>query len=137
MKKIFIILVLLSVYTVSFSQGKFAASVTNTGNVLTFKLKPDVTTTTGFSTVEFFLRYPTSSPAFSYGIVSVNLTDFLGMLGNGGAAGGGTAGSGAWEIIHNDPLLSTIAGYNVDHFYIVHLQLQRLRRLIQVVLLMM
>lgn len=114
MKKIFIIILFLSGYMVSFGQ-KFAASVTNTGNNLIFQLKPDATVSTGFSTIEFFLRYPTSSPAFGYGLVTVNTAAFPGMAGNG-TTGGGAANSGAWEIIHNDPNLAPIAGYNVDHF---------------------
>lgn len=115
MKKIFIIALLVSCYTVSFAQAKFSASVTNTGNNLIFQLKPDANITTGFSTIEFFLRYPSSSPAFSYGLVTVNTAAFPGMAGNG-TTGGGAANSGAWEIIRNDPNLAPIAGSNVDHF---------------------
>jgi hypothetical protein len=53
----------------------------------------------------------------SYGTVTTNLVDFPNM--NGGLAvanGGGAAGSGAWEIIKNDPNVAAIPGYNVDHF---------------------
>jgi hypothetical protein len=114
MKKIFITLFALSAAGLSFAQGKFSASVTNTGNVLTFKLRPDANVTTGFSTIEFFLRYPTSSPAFTYGTVTVNTAAFPGMAGNG-TIGGGAVGSGAWEIEHNNPVY-VLPGYNVDHF---------------------
>jgi hypothetical protein len=115
MKKIYLAFIILSVSVGSLAQGKFSATVTNTDNLLTFKIKPDVTTTTGFSGIEFFLRYPTSSAPFSYGLVTVNTTDFPGMQGNG-TIGGGAAGSGQWEIIHNDPNVAAIPGYNVDHF---------------------
>lgn len=115
MKKIFLLL-LISVCTTGLvnAQGKFAASLTNTNNVITFQLKPDVTTTTGFSTIEFFLRYPDPSPAFNYGTVTVNTTAFPGMAGNGNV-GGGAVGSGAWEIERDNPAY-ILPGYHVDHF---------------------
>jgi hypothetical protein len=114
MKKIFITL-LASVTIAGIAVGqKFSASLTNSGNVLTFKLRPDATTTTGFSTIEFFVRYPNPSAAFTYGTVSVNTADFPGMAGNGNL-GGGAAGSGAWEIERDNPAY-TLPGYHVDHF---------------------
>jgi hypothetical protein len=91
----------------SFAQGKFSATVTNTSNVLTFSLKPDVTTSTGFSDIEFFLASPTSSPAFSWGTVTANTTNFPGMTATS------VLNSGSWEIVRND---FPITGYNVDHF---------------------
>lgn len=97
------------VVSLSFAQGKFSATLANTQSVLTFKLRPDVTTTTGFSTIEFFLRYAANSPEFNYGPVTVNTNNFPGM------AGTGTTGSGAWEIERNNPLYM-LDGYNVDHF---------------------
>lgn len=110
MKKIyFLIILLLSLSAFSFSQGRFSANVSNTSNVITFSIKPDITTAAGFSTVEYFLRYPTSTPAFTYGTVTVNTTNFPGMT------SGGTLGSGAWEIEHNNPIY-VLPGYNVDHF---------------------
>jgi len=115
MKKVFIIVVLaFTSVSVCFAQGKFAANFTNTGNLLTFKIRPDVTTTTGFSTVEFFIRYPNPSPAFTYGAVTVNTAAFPNMAGNG-TNGGGVAGSGAWEIESDNPAY-TLAGFHVDHF---------------------
>ena len=36
--------------------------------------------TTGWSDVEFFLRFPTGSPAFNYGAITINSTDFPGIL---------------------------------------------------------
>lgn len=115
MKKVFIIVfVALTAYSVCFAQGKFAANFTNTGNVLTFKIKPDVNTTTGFSTIEFFIRYPNPSSAFSYGTVTVNSAAFPNMAGNG-TYGGSAAGSGAWEIERDNPAYN-LAGFHVDHF---------------------
>jgi hypothetical protein len=115
MKRIFITLIASLVLTsVATSQGKFSASLTNTGNQITFKLRPDMTTTTGFSTIEFFVRYPDPSPAFTYGTVSVNTSAFPGMAGNGNV-GGGATGTGAWEIERDNPAY-LIPGFHVDHF---------------------
>lgn len=115
MKTIFTILVanLLLTGTV-LAQGQFSANLSNAGNVITFKLKPNSTTTTGFSVIEFFIRYTTTSPSFTYGTVTVNTTDFPGMSGNGNV-GGGSLGSGAWEIERDNPAYM-VAGYHVDHF---------------------
>ncbi|MES2849683.1 MAG: hypothetical protein V4685_11550, partial [Bacteroidota bacterium] len=115
MKKIFItLMVSVVVAGVAMGQGKFAASLTNTGNLITFKLMPDQTVTTGFSTIEFFVRYPDPSPAFTYGTVTVNTAAFPGMAGNGNVGGGGT-GTGAWEIERDNPAY-LIPGFHVDHF---------------------
>ena len=116
MKKVFIIIVVLVFTSISvcFAQGKFSANFTNTGNLLTFKIKPDVTTTTGFSTLEFFIRYPNPSSAFTYGAVTVNTAAFPNMAGNGNT-GGGAAGSGAWEIERDNPAY-LLPGFHVDHF---------------------
>lgn len=107
-------MVSLVVTGVAIGQGKFAASLTNTGNLITFKLMPDQTVTTGFSTIEFFVRYPDPSPVFTYGTVTVNTAAFPGMAGNGNI-GGGAAGSGAWEIERDNPAY-VIPGFHVDHF---------------------
>lgn len=110
MKKSLIISII-SLFTLgNAATAQFAAGYTNTGNVLTFKLKPSVTTTTGFSVMEFFVIYPTGSPAFSYGPVTVNTADFPGMTGTG------VLGSGSWEIEHNNAAY-VIPGYNVDHIF--------------------
>ncbi len=115
MKRIFTILVANLVLSgVALAQGKFSANLSNAANVITFKLKPSATVTTGFSTIEFFIRYTTTSPSFTYGTVSVNTTDFPGMLGNGNV-GGGAAGTGAWEIERDNPVYM-VSGYHVDHF---------------------
>jgi hypothetical protein len=109
MKKIVLplLILLLGIGSWSFGQGRFSATVVNVGNnVLTFKLKPDVTTTAGFSVIEFFLRYPTGSPSFTYGSITANTTNFPGMT---------TSGNGAWYIERNNPV-NTEPGYNVDHF---------------------
>lgn len=92
----------------SFSQ--FAAGFTNTGNVLTFKLKPNANKTTGFSVIEFFLRYPTASASFTYGSVTANTTNFPGMTATG------VTSSGSWEIERNNPAYA-FPGYNVDHIF--------------------
>jgi hypothetical protein len=110
MKKFFVTTLVAILVLVNAGYAQFAAGFTNTGNVLTFKLKPSVTTTTGFSVIEFFVRYPTSSPAFTYGAVTVNTTNFPSMTATG------VAGSGSWEIEHNNPAYA-IAGYNVDHIF--------------------
>ena len=107
-------MVSLVVTGVAIGQGKFAASLTNTGNLITFKLMPDQNTTTGFSTIEFFVRYPDPSPAFTYGTVTVNTAAFPGMAGNGNV-GGGAVGSGAWEIERDNPAY-VIPGFHVDNF---------------------
>jgi hypothetical protein len=93
----------------SFAQGTFSATVANTNNIVTFSLMPNVTTSTGFSDIEFFLVSPASSPAYSWGTVTANTTNFPGMTATS------VPGSGSWEIVHNDPGYP-ISGFNVDHF---------------------
>lgn len=110
MKKNIIITFLAFLIVSGSASAQFAAGYTQAGNILTFKLKPSVTTTTGFTVIEFFVRYPTGSPAFTYGPVSLNTTNFPGILATG------IAGSGSWEIERNNPAY-VIAGYNVDHIF--------------------
>lgn len=112
MKKFLIIAAVIFLSTAinnSFAQGKFSATVTNTSNVLTFSLKPNITTSTGFSDIEFFLISLSTSPTFTWGAVTANTTNFPGMTATS------VPGSGSWEIAHNEAAY-TIAGYNVDHF---------------------
>lgn len=103
MKKILFSAVLIMFCTINwcFAQGRFSATVTNNGNVLTFKLKPNVTTTTGFAVIEFFIRYPEGSPEFTYGPVAVNTTNFPNL--------------GSWVIERDNPA-NKEAGFHVDHF---------------------
>lgn len=110
MKKVLIVSIVSLFTLVNSAFSQFSAGYTTTGNVLTFKIKPSVNTTTGFSVIEFFVRYPTSSPSFNYGAVTVNATDFPSMTGTG------TVGSGSWEIERNNPAY-VMAGYNVDHIF--------------------
>ncbi len=110
MKKLFIAIFSLLITHIAIGQGKFAASVSNTGNTLIFKLRATGgNVTTGFSGIEFFLRYPTSTPAFSYGTVVQNSASFPGMTASGGL------GTGSWEIERNNAAY-ILPGFNVDHF---------------------
>ena len=68
MKKIIIILFALTLSAIGFAQPYFQATMQNTGNKLTFKIKPtggDINAKR-FSAMEFFVRYPNSSPAFTF-----------------------------------------------------------------------
>lgn len=110
MKKNIIIALFALLIITGTSSAQFAAGYSQVGNVLTFKLKPSVTTTTGFTVIEFFVRYPTSTAPFTYGTVSLNSTNFPGMLATG------VPGSGSWEIERNNAAY-VIPGYNVDHIF--------------------
>jgi hypothetical protein len=107
-KNLLILTVLFSVF-ISTTNAQFAVGYSVVGNVLTFKLKPSVTTTTDFSTIEFFVRYPTATPAFTYGAVTPNTTNFPAMTALG------TLSSGSWEI-ERDNAAYAFPGYHVDHF---------------------
>ena len=110
MKKIFISFIfLVFALTTAFAQNSFQASFNYTGNKLSFYLKPNASFSSGFSTIEFFVRYPTSSPAFTYSALTVNTTNFPGMQSSG------AVGSGQWEIERNNPAY-LLAGFNTDHF---------------------
>lgn len=109
MKKIISTLVI-SLLLANSSFAQFSAGFSNVGNVLTFKVKPLTVKTTGFSVLEFFVRYPTSSAAFTYGPITANTTNFPGMTSLG------TFGSGSWEIERNNAAY-VIPGYNVDHIF--------------------
>lgn len=66
-----------------FSQAQyFRAFADYQGNDIVFYLQPNPgggDITTGWSDIEFFLRYPTSAPVFSYGATTVNSTNFPGI----------------------------------------------------------
>ena len=67
-----------------FSQAQyFQAYAEKQGNDLVFFLRPNPgggNITTGWSDMEFFLRFPTGSAAFNYGSIVVNSTDFPGVV---------------------------------------------------------
>ncbi len=67
MKKIIIILFTLAISFSGFAQPYFQATMLNTGNKLTFKIRPNGNINSKrFSAMEFFVRYPNSSPAFVF-----------------------------------------------------------------------
>jgi hypothetical protein len=110
MKKYYIAIAFLAASLGCFAQGKFSASLTNSGNTITFKVKPvGGNITAGLSTVEFFVRYPTTTAPFTYGTVTPNTTNFPNMTASG------TLGSGSWEIERNNAAYA-LPGFNVDHF---------------------
>jgi len=61
------------------SFGQFQVSMTNVGSQLTFKVKPIVNTNASFKVLEFFVSYPSTTPAFTYGTIVENTTNFPGM----------------------------------------------------------
>ena len=67
-----------------FSQAQyFQAYAEKQGNDLVFFLRPNPgggNITTGWSDMEFFLRFPTGSATFNYGSIVVNSTDFPGVV---------------------------------------------------------
>ena len=68
MKKIIVSLFTLVIAATGIAQPYFQGTMQNSGNTLTFKIKPvsgDITNRR-FSAIEFFVRYPTSSPAFTF-----------------------------------------------------------------------
>ena len=111
MKKIYLFIFLAGLLQSNyiFCQGKFAATVVTSGNSLVFKLRPTATVSKGFSTIEFFMRYPTSTTPFTYGTVTANTINFPGMTSTS------VVGSGSWEVERNNPVY-LVPGFNVDHF---------------------
>ena len=95
---IYLSLVLILFSQLTIAQGRFQASFSNSGNVLSFKLRPTADVTTAFSTIEFFVRYPDTSPEFTYGPIIENTTNFPGM--------------GNFTVISE----ADVDGYRVDHF---------------------
>ncbi|HUR09790.1 MAG TPA: hypothetical protein VM012_00375, partial [Flavitalea sp.] len=83
--------------SLSFAQ-QFQASFSNTGNLVSFKIRPTADINTGFSSIEFYVRYPVGSPAFTFGDVVENTTNFPGM--------------GDFTIINE----GVVDGYNIAHF---------------------
>src|SRR5688572_17422422 len=82
---------------VSFAQ--FQASFSNSGNTLSFKIRPTVTVTERFALIEFYIRYPETSPTFTYGEIVENSTNFPGI--------------GNFEM----ESLPAEGGYKIDHFF--------------------
>lgn len=68
MKKIIVSLLVLVIATAGMAQPYFQATMQNSGNKLTISIKPvggDIVNKR-FSAMEFFVRYPNSSPAFTF-----------------------------------------------------------------------
>ncbi len=111
MKKIFILIFSFFLLTnICLAQGKFSASISNVSNTIKFTLKPiggDITA--GLSTIEFFVRYPNASPAFTFGTVTANTTNFPGMTATG------VTSSGSWEIEIDNPAY-VLPGFHTAHF---------------------
>lgn len=84
------------------SYAQFTASISNVDNKLVFKLKPTTNTNAEFSTVEFFVRYPAASPAFTYGDIIENTTNFPGIQN--------------FSVEPDVTPEATAGGYKVDHF---------------------
>jgi Secretion system C-terminal sorting domain len=110
MKKIIIALLAISSCSIYSAQAQvyFSSTVAaipsivpGLGDTLRFSVKPSADTTTGFADVEFFLRYPTSTPAFTFGAVTPNTSNFPGM--------------GTW-VIAIDEVGVVEAGFHVAHF---------------------
>lgn len=86
----------------SYSQpvvSRFQAGFDYTGTTISFKIRPDVTGAATFSTIEFYVRVPTGSPAFTWGAITENVTNFPGM--------------GDFFL---DPTPPTVPGYQIHHF---------------------
>ena len=59
--------------------SRFQGGFDYTGNTISFKLRADITGTATFSTIEYFVRVPNAAPAFTWGTINENLTNFPGM----------------------------------------------------------
>jgi len=57
----------------------FQANISYSGNTVSFRIKPAATVTTGFSTIEFNVRVLNTAPAFTWGTINKNLTNFPGL----------------------------------------------------------
>jgi len=80
MKKVIILFFVLVIATTGIAQPYFQATMQNTANTLTFKIKPvggDIANKR-FSAIEFFVRVPTSAPAFTFSSPVVDAA-FTGM----------------------------------------------------------
>jgi len=74
MKKLVFSLLALVICATGFGQAYFQATMQQNENNLIFKIKPVNGNMTGirFSALEFFVRYPTGSPAFTWGTPTVD-----------------------------------------------------------------
>jgi hypothetical protein len=82
MKKFINLFFILSLITsIGFSQGQFRGNLAEGAeNTIVFTARPmDNVNNIGFSTIEYFVRYPKTSPEFTYGTPVNNLTNFPGM----------------------------------------------------------
>ncbi|MEM7103677.1 MAG: T9SS type A sorting domain-containing protein [Bacteroidota bacterium] len=60
----------------------FQATISKEGTDLVFKIRPNPTggdVAARWSDIEFFVRWPNGSPAFNFGAITVNTTDFPGI----------------------------------------------------------
>lgn len=79
MKNILLILLIFLLAGQVYGQ-RFLASMESNEDTLIFKISPTGgSITTNWSDIEFFLRWPDSSPAFTFGDILVNTTDFPGV----------------------------------------------------------
>jgi len=76
----FLFVLLLTTSTV-FGQGQFRGNVAEgPGNTIIFSARPmDNVNNVGFSTIEYFVRYPKTAPEFTYSTPVNNTTNFPGM----------------------------------------------------------
>lgn len=80
MKKIFLIAILTAVITVSGFAQYFQGTFVNTGNQLSFRLKPTADITTAISYLEVAFRYNTATtPAFTVNNIVSNTANFGGL----------------------------------------------------------
>jgi hypothetical protein len=95
----------------------FQAGFDYTGSTISFKLKPVVTGTTNFSTIEFYVRVPNAAPAFTWGTINENTTNFPGM----GDFFIETGTSGAFRVYHfiytAPAVITTLANYTAGTNY--------------------
>ena len=79
--------------------SRFQGGFDFTGNTISFKLRADIDGTATFSTIEYFVRVPDAAPAFTWGTINENVTNFPGM--------------GDFFL---NPTPPTVAGYRIYHF---------------------
>jgi signal peptidase I len=81
MKKIITLLLILVIFEQSSFAQYFQGGLTNTGNKLSFKMKPTGNITTQISYIEVAFRYNVANtPAFTVGNITNNVTNFTGTL---------------------------------------------------------
>lgn len=99
MKKILTFLAFVSLTATTPSFAQFQANVRADGNRIIFSIRPNTNVSQiGFSTIEFFLRYPAATPAFAYGDLIENTTNFPGI--------------GNFKVVAEPQ----VDGFKIDHF---------------------